>query len=408
MSALSYPPPSVNASERVAAILARLPALAEEIGRGAAERDLARELPFAIFRRIREEGIGTLRIPERLGGPGGSIADVIHALSVLATGDSNVAHALRSHFHFSETLRLAPDLLARSDDARLILEGFLFGGGHTELGTARPGEVTALLAKAPRGYRLNGRKYYTTGSAFADFLSISAVNEQGEPVQVRLPVGRPGVEILDDWDGMGQRLTASGGIELSNVEVGEDEFILVARGGPASRHVATFRQLVLMACQAGSVRSLLAEAIDYTRKQARPITHSHAETAREDLFVQRQVGELAAISHTIDVLIADAAATLDRSAAALLGGDPGSDRIITESAISVARAQIVLGPLALQAAEGIFNVGGASATSRRRNFDRHWRNIRTIMSHNPLFYKEQVVGDYLLNGTLPPNEGGFF
>ena len=53
----------------------------------------------------------------------------------------------------------------------------------------------------------------------------------------------------------------------------------------------------------------------------------------------------------------------------------------------------------LGAAQAMFETGGGSATSRTLNFDRHWRNIRTLLNHNPLNQKARVVGDYLVNGT---------
>jgi len=398
-----------QAVDRLSEIRSSVEELAVEIAKTSAQRDLSRELPFEAFRQVREKGIGTLRLPESLGGPGGSVRDVIQAIIVIASGDSNVAHALRSHFNFSEMIYLGQDSPAQRESARLILKGALFGGAHTEIGTSRPGEIRTKLSKTSSGYRLNGRKYYATGTDFADFASFSAVNEAGDTVFARLPIGRAGIKILDDWDGMGQRLTGSGGILLTDVEVKKDEFFMAnSTSSPAARHASTFRQLFLMACQAGIVRNVLADAIEYGRSQARPITHSPAATAREDHFVQRQVGEIAAFSHAIDALILASADTLDGSAAAILAEDPEIDRVLAESAISVAKAQIVVGPLALRAAEGIFNVGGASATSRKRNFDRHWRNVRTITSHNPLSYKEKAVCDYLLNGEPPPTEGGYF
>jgi hypothetical protein len=49
----------------------------------------------------------------------------------------------------------------------------------------------------------------------------------------------------------------------------------------------------------------------------------------------------------------------------------------------------------------LFEVGGASATSETRRFDRYWRNARTLASHNPAIYRERAIGDYYLNGTAP-------
>jgi alkylation response protein AidB-like acyl-CoA dehydrogenase len=47
-------------------------------------------------------------------------------------------------------------------------------------------------------------------------------------------------------------------------------------------------------------------------------------------------------------------------------------------------------------------VGGAGATVRSLNFDRHWRNARTHTTHDPVSYKAKAVGDFYLNGQLPP------
>ncbi|WP_100013150.1 hypothetical protein [Lentibacillus sediminis] len=55
---------------------------------------------------------------------------------------------------------------------------------------------------------------------------------------------------------------------------------------------------------------------------------------------------------------------------------------------------------AFKAATLLFEVGGASATRQSANLDRHWRNIRTISSHNPTLYKARAIGDYHINDDL--------
>ncbi len=160
-----------------------------------------------------------MRVPAILGGPGGSVTDYIEMIAAIGAADSNVAHALRSHFNYVENVVLSEPTERDAGAIELILAGKLFGGAHTEQGTARPGQVTTTIVRHGETYRLNGRKWYATGTAFADFASFSALDEQGQTVGVLLPVDRPGIQILDDWDGMGQRLTASGGVILDNVEV---------------------------------------------------------------------------------------------------------------------------------------------------------------------------------------------
>ncbi len=381
-------------------LLSRIPALVAEIAKGASQRDLDRELPFEAFRLFRESGLSALRVPVALGGPGGSVVDYIELIAAIGAADSNVAHALRSHFNYVENVILSEPTQRDAGAIELILAGKLFGGAHTEQGTARPGQVTTTIVRQGDSFRLNGRKWYATGTAFADFASFSALDEAGQVVGVLLPVDRLGIQILDDWDGMGQRLTASGGVILDNVEVFPHEFARRSLENLVGRHCSTLRQLHLAASAGGAVRNVLADGLDYVRKQARSAAHSTAETAREDHFVQQVIGEIAANSLAIDALLAEGARALDHTVTAFAKGDEAEiEASLVASALTTARVQIVLGQLGPRTAERMFELGGGSVTSRKYNFDRHWRNIRTVLNHNPLLHKSRVVGDYLLNGT---------
>ncbi|MFT9014662.1 MAG: acyl-CoA dehydrogenase family protein [Acetobacter sp.] len=387
-------------------ILAHLPAIVAEIAQGAAERERRRELPFPIFERLRQTGLTWLRIPKSLGGPGGSLSDQIEVTCALASADSSVAHALRSHFGFLESIALAPESKAARRYAPLILRGALMGGAHMEINTPRPNMLRTRLTRKGDRYRLSGHKYYATGAAYADYTSFTALNDEGKIASVLVPAHREGVNILDDWDGMGQRMSASGSVELADVDVAPEE--IGAHGffehgdstaGFIQRHGATRAQLHLMAVVCGIVRNIQRDAIDYVTKRARSAKHSASETARGDHFVQSIVGEIAALSHAVDVLVASTARSLDVSAQAILDRAVNLDDIVLKSQIENSKTQIVVGRLAIQAAEKIFDTGGGSATSQKNNFDRHWRNIRTLLNHNPAFLRGRVLGDYYLNGV---------
>lgn len=389
------------------ALLAKVPELAGEIAKGAVKRDLERELPFEAFQLFKEAGLGTLRVPVALGGPGGSVVDYIETIMAIGAADSNVAHALRSHFNFTEGLLLNPNTAIDRTQLGRVLSGKLFGGAHTEQGTKRPGDVTTRLTKSGESYRLNGRKWYATGTAFSDFASFSAKNEEDQFVSVLVPVDRQGISILDDWDGMGQRLTASGGVLLENVEVLPHEISTRGLNTLVGRHTSTLRQLHLAASMAGAVRGALADGTDYVRRQARSAAHSAAETANADPFVQKTLGEIAAGSFAVDTLIRESARALDRTVEAFGAGDADTlEAALIESALVTARTQVVTSQLALAAATNIFELGGGSATSRHLNLDRHWRNIRTVLNHNPLLHKARVIGDYVINGTTTHLEEG--
>jgi alkylation response protein AidB-like acyl-CoA dehydrogenase len=381
-------------------ILAGLPAIAAEIAERAVERELKRELPFDIFRRLRQTGLTYLRVPKHLGGPGGLLSDQVEVTCVLAAADSNVAHALRGHFGFIESIAIEPDAPNSRKYVQEVLKGKLFGGAHMEIGTPRPNMLRTTLRKNGENYVLSGKKYYATGAAFSDYTSFSALNEAGEITGALVPADRRGVHILDDWDGMGQRLTASGGIDLDDVEVFPHEINDRHRSNHfVRRHNATRAQLHLVAVIGGIVRNVLSDAISFTRKHARPAKHSSSETAGGDHFVQQIVGEIAALSHAIDALIADTARVLDAAAESIAAGAPDLDDRVMRSALANSKIQIIVGQLALSAANKLFDTGGGSATSRKYDFDRHWRNIRTILNHNPLLLKGRVVGDYHLNGV---------
>jgi len=407
LSATPATPATGQEGGDLSALLAKLQALTAEIAKEAARRDLERELPFEAFRLFKESGLGALRIPVALGGPGGSISDLTEMIMAIGAADTNVAHALRSHFNFTETLILTPNTAIDRTQLGRVLSGKLFGGAHTEQGTARPGEVTTRLTKSGDHYRLNGRKWYATGTAFCDFASFSAKNDGGDLVSVLLPVDRSGISVLDDWDGMGQRLTASGGVLLDDVEVLPHEISVRGLNSLVGRHASTLRQLHLAASMAGAVRGALAEGTQYVRRQARSAAHSAAETANADPFVQKILGEIAAGSFAVDTLILESARALDRTAACFgAGNSQALEAALIDSALTTARTQIIASQIALTAATNVFELGGGSATSRHLNLDRHWRNIRTVLNHNPLLHKARVVGDFFINGTTTHLEEG--
>jgi alkylation response protein AidB-like acyl-CoA dehydrogenase len=206
---------------------------------------------------------------------------------------------------------------------------------------------------------------------------------------------------------MGQKLTASGGVLLENVEVLDSEIRLHSLDNRIGRHASATRQLHLAACAVGSVRAVLREGVGYVQRHARSAAHSAADIAQQDPFVQKVIGEIASRSFAAEAVLAAAARKLDETVAAFeSGGDEAIEAALIAGAVATAEAQLTIADVALKAAEQMFELGGGSATSRKYNFDRHWRNIRTVLNHNPLLHKARVVGDYLLNGTTTHLEEG--
>lgn len=92
-----------------------------------------------------------------------------------------------------------------------------------------------------------------------------------------------------------------------------------------------------------------------------------------------------------------------RAYEARFGGDAAAERQANiDAEIDSAKAQVVVAELALRASTDLFNALGASAAVADKQLDRHWRNARTVATHNPLIYKAKVIGDWVINGTEPP------
>ncbi|WP_198918876.1 acyl-CoA dehydrogenase family protein [Pseudomonas chlororaphis] len=378
--------------------------LLPEIAQGAAQRERERQLPFEAVAQIAKAGFFTCRIPGRYGGSGGSVKDVIALLIRIAAVDSNVAQALRPGFGFVEGLLASRAEGAEAERERWFeryLQGAVLGNAGWEVGGAN-GSISARIVRDGAHYRASGSKYYSTGSLYADWVSAVALDENDQPVSFVLPRDRQGLELLDDFDAMGQRLTASGTTHMHHVQVLAEE-IRTRTVEEGKRTIVTpFLQLFLGAVQAGIARNALNDAVAFANEHARPIKHSSATRSVDDPYVELSVGDISARAFTAEAVVLRAAESIDRAWAADL--DP---QAVDRAAVDVAQAQYIAAESALKAAELVFDVGGASTTGRGHNLDRHWRNARTVANHNPRHWKAAAVGAWQLKGTPPPTSGLF-
>jgi len=385
--------------------LSRLPEIVASLRRDdpGAERD--RVLQYDAVEAIRHAGVLGLRVPTEFGGPGGGARDVLAAVIQIGRGSSNVAQALRAHFGFSERLlsnRATPE--ERAGWFPQVNAGIVVGNAITDAAGRAPSSAdTKVLPDTAGVLRLNGYKFYSTGTLFADVVAVSAVDANGLDVQAIIPADRAGVELFDDWDGFGQRTTASGGTRFTEVEVRPHEVVTVSDGTHLG-HATAFLQLYLAAVAVGIAYAVLDDAVDYVRTKARPASHSVADTADADPFVLQAVGEISAAAASGEAVVLAAADAIDRLVDQGRHNDPES---VAGVAVTVAKAQLVAERLTLSAAERVFDTGGASATARALNLDRHWRNARTVATHSPLAYKAYAAGNYAVNGVWPPANGYF-
>ena len=385
--------------------LSRLPDVVAALRRDDPAAEQNRVLQYEGVEALRQTGVLGLRVPTEFGGPGGKVRDVLSVTIQIARGSSNVAQALRSHFGFAERLlsnRATPQ--ERDVWFRRTYPGLIVGNAITDAAGKAPSSAdTKVLPDTAGVLRLNGYKFYSTGTLFADVIAVSALDAEGHDVQAIIPADRPGVELFDDWDGFGQRTTASGGTRFTDVEVHPDEVVTVSDGNTLG-HATAFLQLYLASVAVGIAHAVLDDAVDYVRTKARPASHSVADTADTDPFVLQAVGEIAAAAASSEAIVLTAADAIDHLVDNKRQHDPDA---VADVAVTVAKAQLVAERLTITAAERLFDTGGASATARKLNLDRHWRNARTIAGHSPLAYKAYTAGNYAVNGVWPPANGYF-
>lgn len=380
-----------------AALVREFDAVFDAVGQEAVARERERRLPYAEVEALRDAGFTRVTLPVALGGRGAGPSQLFELLAELARRDPNLAQLLRSHFAFVDRTLLSPPGARRDRLLARVAEGAIHGNATFERGPASVGHVTTAVTRDARGLRLDGRKFYSTGTLFADTVGVLAEYE-GEQVSVILDTTASGVERVDDWRGFGQRLTGSGTTIFRDVRIEEDD--IAAREQGRLSHAGAFVQLVLLAAATGIGRAVLDDASTYVRTRTRGFSHGSARRAQDDPLVQEVVGDIAVSSFAADAALAAASAALDASTDAVLSGDEERARPAVAAADrAVTAAQLVILPAVLEAANRLFEVGGASALDADRALDRHWRNARTLASHNPLRFKARALGEHALTGT---------
>jgi alkylation response protein AidB-like acyl-CoA dehydrogenase len=370
-------------------LLAKYRPVFERIAEGAVRREIDRELPAEQIRWLAESGLTATRVPVERGGDGASLRQLFLLLVELAAADAHIPQALRGHLAFVE------DRIAARDAGWLerFVAGELVGNAVTEIGQVAVGTIGTRLEPVDGGWTITGRKFYTTGSIFADWIDASAVTPDGLEVAALVPRNQPGVTVTDDWDGFGQRLTGSGTVVFDGATLDAAHIYDFAQRFP---YQTAFYQLVLIAVLAGIAKAAERDVVAELQGRARVFSHGAASESRHDPQLLEAVGRISAAAGAVRAVTLDAASGLDRIAA-----DPSLKR---ELELEVSRAQVTVIELTLRSVTALFDPLGASATSTGKALDRHWRNARTVASHNPVAFKARIIGDALVNDTEPPYE----
>jgi alkylation response protein AidB-like acyl-CoA dehydrogenase len=381
--------------------LVRIRSVLGELAKGAAERDGTHEHPYALVQDLADAGFGRLRLAREFGGFDVDLPTLFALLAEAGQADSNIPQIWRGHFTTTEILRRERDLEARRHWSGKVAAGAVFGNAQSEPSSVvagiESGDDWGPLTTRVRinGQRrvVSGTKFYSTGSRFADYIRTAALDDEGRRVFVVIPARHGGVDHVDDWDGIGQRQTGSGTTVLTEVPV--ETHGDVGRDVDSLRGLDSFVQIVHLANLTGIARSIVAETVDVVRARTRTSRHALSKSATADPDVLAVIGRLQARKLTAETLLDRAAHRLE---AAHLAGDEES---YGDAYLETSTAQVAVIEAVLDAATAAFDAGGSSTVRAGVHLDRHWRNARTLASHNPVIYKPRVIGDFLVNGNRP-------
>ncbi|MEV6334005.1 SfnB family sulfur acquisition oxidoreductase [Nocardia vinacea] len=379
--------------------------LASEFAAGAAARDRGRELPFAEVDRLAASGLLAITVPAEFGGadlPPSTVAEVVR---ILAAADPNIAQIPHSHFVYLNLLRLAGAVDQQARYFGQVLAGARIANAQSERGTATVADIATTVRPVGDRFRIDGVKFYCTGSLFADLLAVltrldDPEGRSGLPAGeyiAYLPADTPGVRIIDDWNGIGQRTTGSGTIEFAEVVVDPDQLIARSAAVHAPTGYGAFAQLLHAAIDTGIARGALGAATEFVRTSSRPWFEAGVDRAIDDPLLIQRFGELS-------VTVTSAEATLTAAGVAVDAAIRDAESVAPAS-LAVATAKVLADRAANEVSAALFEVGGTRSAAADLNLHHFWRNARTHTLHDPVRWKYQHIGRALLHDTAPPLHG---
>jgi SfnB family sulfur acquisition oxidoreductase len=369
---------------------------AASIRDGAAERDRDRVLPIAEIERFSATGLWGINVPRAYGGPELPYTALAEVIRIVSAADPSIGQIPQNHYAFLNFMRAEPDEARKHHFFGKVLEGYRFGNALVEIGTKTAADWKTRITRDGDDFVLDGTKFYCTGALFAHLVPVAARTEAGDLLRALVPRDAPGLTVIDDWSGFGQRTTASGTVRLDHVRV--PAFNVFGLNGLGDRPYlyGPISQIMQAAIDAGIAAGALADTLDFVRTRSRPWVDSGRERAADDPFTISQIGDTQIRLHAAELMLERAGRIIDE---ALLNETAES---IAHASIAVAEAKVVTTEIALHASNNLFELAGTSSTLAKYNFDRHWRNARVHTLHDPVRWKYYAVGDYLLNGTAPP------
>jgi SfnB family sulfur acquisition oxidoreductase len=398
-------PPPAQPAQRIrddAHALEVARAIAADFARDAVARDRDRRLPWAELERFTASDLWGITVPRAYGGAGVSNVTLAEVIATISAADGSLGQIPQNHYYALEVLRVGGSDAQKAFFYRRALDGERFGNALAEIGHKDFNRRTRLVIDHPDGWRVDGHKFYCTGALFAHWIPTLVSAEQGGRAVTLLafiPRRAEGVRIVDDWDGFGQRVTGSGSVSFDAVAVDPAWVVPFLASFERPTTIGPFAQLLHAAIDLGIGRGALEATLPFVCEKARPWIDAGVDRASDDPLTIRQVGDVAVRLHAAQALVRRAGRFVDQAQAA------PDEASVAAASIAVAEARVLTTTASLDAGNRLFELAGTGATLDGLGLDRFWRNARTHTLHDPVRWKYYAIGNYYLNGQLPPRHG---
>ncbi|TPG49517.1 acyl-CoA dehydrogenase [Roseomonas nepalensis] len=346
--------------------------LVRRFAEGAAAHDRDASFPHENIAALREAGLLGATVPPEFGGPGRDLPWAASLVGAVAEGCPATALVLAmqliQHRGLARNGAVPRALRAR------IAEGAVARGEvinalrvEPELGTPARGGLPATTARrVDGGWRLDGRKIYSTGAPALDWGLVWARTDEASPRtgMFLVPMRAPGVRIVETWDGAGLRASGSHDVLFADVALPEDHALELrapaAWTAPDADAVA-WNTILVAALYTGVARAARDWLVGFLRERAPASLGAPLATLPR---VQEAVGRIEALILTNERLVADAARA------------PGT-------ATACALVKTVAADNAIAAVQEALALCGNHGLSRANPLERHLRDVLCARIHTP-------------------------
>jgi alkylation response protein AidB-like acyl-CoA dehydrogenase len=375
--------------------------VAAKLAVDAVQRDHENQTPYQEVQLLKDSGLVTLLGPVEHGGGGQTWDTAYKVTREIAKADGSLGQLLGYHYLWAWAARLvATDGQIAAVEELYTTNNFFFGGA------VNPRDSDLTITEDGDELVYNGRKTFSTGSKVSDLTVLEGILEGTEDhIFAIVPSKQDGIVFHDDWDNIGQRLTESGGVTITDVRV--------PWASAAGYENKTFQpltyntlnvpaiQLVFTNFYLGIAQGALETALAYTKDNTRawPYGGDNKESATDEWYILDAYGDLQSKLWAAEALIDKAGAAISQVLHA--PREELTPEARGEIAVLIAAAKQRIVETGLEIGTKVFELTGARASASKYGFDRFWRNLRTHSLHDPIAYKRREVGAYALLGELP-------